>query len=75
MEHLPTIFEKYAKEALAASPEIDAKWVIRDGGDKKILTIKKQNSLGFDVVVECETYGLYPYAGEWHGPAWELGPG
>ena len=73
MEHLPTIFEKYAKETLASSPEIEAKWEIRDSGDKKILTIKKQHSLGFDVVVECETYGLYPYAGEWHGPAWELG--
>lgn len=72
MEHLPTIFEKYAKEVLAESAGIESVWEIRDGGDKRILTIKKENTSGFDVVVECETYGLYPFAGGWHGPAWEL---
>ncbi len=75
MKHLPTIFEKYAKEILAKSPEIETEWEIRNGGDKKILTIKKLDSSGFDVVAECETYGLYPFAGEWHGSAWELWPG
>lgn len=71
-EHLPTIFESYAKEVLSSIPEINSEWEIKDNGDKKKLTIKRINSTGFDVVAECETYGLYPFAGEWHGPAWEL---
>lgn len=47
------------------------RWENLQGGDKKRLTIFKQRDTGFDVVVECETYGLYPFAGDWHGPAWE----
>ncbi len=73
--HLPTIFEDYARDLLAVCPEISTEWEVEDGGDKKKLTIKKQDSSGFDIVVQCETYGLFPFAGEWHGPAWELWPG
>lgn len=32
----------------------------------------QKDETGFDVVVEAETYGLYPFAGDWHGPPWEM---
>ena len=38
------------------------------------LFIPKQDLSGFDVIVQAETYGLYPFAGEWHGAPWELSP-
>ena len=75
VEHLPTIFENYVTEILANLPELEIEWETLNGGDKKRLKIKKSDPSGFDVIAECETYGLYPFAGEWHGPAWELWPG
>jgi len=71
MEHLPTSFEKFAKKKLATPMHISCDWETLNNGDKRRLVIKKQKNDGFDIVVECETYGLYPFAGEWHGPAWE----
>lgn len=71
MEDLPSEFERYAKRLLAGYPEVSTKWdsLAHDG---KHLTIFRKDESGFDVVVEAYTYGLYPYAGDWHGPAWEL---
>lgn len=71
MEDLPTEFERFAKRLTAQHPELSIKWesIARSG---KRLTIFKKDESGFDVVVEAEPYGLYPYAGDWHGPAWDL---
>jgi hypothetical protein len=38
------------------------------------LRIPRRSEQGFDVGVTCETYGLYPWAGGWHGTPWEFGP-
>ena len=65
------VFEQYASEILLSHPEVRVKWEVTKTGGKR-LTIYKQDESGFDVVVDAETYGLYPYAGDWHGPAWDL---
>ena len=69
--HLPTSFEDFARKKLATSPHISCDWETLNNGDKRRLVIKRQKDNGFDIAVECETYGLYPFAGEWHGPAWD----
>ena len=71
MDDLPTEFERYAKRLLAQYPEISTKWGWLANNGKR-LTIFKQEELGFDVAVEARTDGLYPYAGGWHGPPWEV---
>jgi len=71
LEHLPTSFEDFAKKKLATSPHISCHWETLNNGDKRRLVIMRQNEGGFDIVIECETYGLYPFAGEWHGSPWE----
>lgn len=68
---LPTYFESYVNKLLSQSPGLSFKWD-NEAGPKKRLTIFKEDETGYDVVVEAETYGLYPYAGDWHGPAWEV---
>lgn len=71
MDSLPETFEKYSRPLLANHPEIAVRWESHNK-DGRRLTIAKQGDSGFDVVVEAETYGLYPFAGDWHGPAWEM---
>ncbi len=71
-DDLPTVFEHYAKELLAKQPQIQAKWEFTEDNGKR-LTICKLDDLGFDVIVEAKISGLYPYAGDWHGPVWEMG--
>ncbi|MFB3897695.1 MAG: hypothetical protein ACE14V_15490 [bacterium] len=73
MNNLPKIFENCAKSILEKYPNIQTKW--DDNGTKRSrLTIYKQDENGFDIIVEAETYGLYPFAGGWHGAPWEIGP-
>lgn len=66
IEDLPIVFERYAKEILNQYPKISTKWE-SPSDRKKRLTIFKKDESGFDVIIEAETYGLYPFAGEWHG--------
>ena len=54
---------------LGRFPEVEVHWDDTRRGRK--LTIYRQEDTGFDVVVEAETYGLYPYAGNWHGAPWD----
>jgi hypothetical protein len=71
MNNLPMVFEQYASEILARHPEVRAKWEVTKTGGRRLM-IYKQDESGFDVIVDAETHGLYPYADEWHGPAWDL---
>jgi hypothetical protein len=43
-------------------------------GSKTVLLVPATLTTGFDVRVECESYGLYVYAGGWHGAPFEVGP-
>lgn len=72
MESLPEVFERYASELLSGDSRIRTKWESIKGNGKR-LTIYKIDESGFDIVVDAETYGLYPYAGDWHGSAWDWG--
>jgi len=36
------------------------------------LRIPKADDGGFDVTIDCQTYGLYPFAGDWHGAPWDV---
>jgi len=37
------------------------------------LRIHPSSESGFDVKLVCESYGIYPYAGGWHGAPWDDG--
>ena len=63
MNNLPMVSEQYASEILARHPEVRVKWEVTKSGGRRLM-IYKQDESGFDVVVDAETHGLYPYAGE-----------
>jgi hypothetical protein len=68
---LPETFKLVANALLEQHPHIPVSWE-QKGSDGCRLKISRLSHTGFDVVVEAESYGLYPFAGEWHGGAWEL---
>ncbi len=60
-----------------AEPRLDAEniahtWEVLDA--KTVLRVPAASPTGFDVQVDCETYGLYVYADAWHGAPFEVGP-
>lgn len=71
---LPEAFEHHARAILADHPALNARWKTISKGVGRELLIPKRDSTGFDVRVEAELDGLYPFAGAWHGAAWELSP-
>lgn len=71
MESLPDTFFRMATARLGEHPSPALHWSGPDQNRKRILDIPKAREDGFDVRIECETYGLYPYAGRWHGAPWD----
>lgn len=72
IDSLPDAFERNARTIFDEYPTIMTKWESTRHGGRR-LTIYKIDESGFDIAVQAETYGLYPYAGDWHGPAWDSG--
>jgi len=68
---LPDIFCQLATERLAAHPSLVHRWSGPDSKGKRVLSVPKAEDSGFDVRIECEAYGLYPYADGWHGAPWD----
>jgi hypothetical protein len=68
---LPDIFWQLASERLAEHPSLLHQWSGPDSKGKRVLYIPKAEDNGFDVRIECETYGIYPYADGWHGAPWD----
>jgi hypothetical protein len=68
---LPDIFHHLATQRLAAHPGLAHEWSGPDHKGKRILIIPEVEESGFDIRIDCETYGLYPYAGGWHGAPWD----
>jgi hypothetical protein len=62
-------FEKLADDLL--SRESTIKKTLKRAESKIVLEIPRGSNRGFDVGATVETYGIYPYAGECHGAAWE----
>jgi hypothetical protein len=71
---IPEVFERQARAVLAEHPELAAQWSVISKGAGRQLFIPKSEPSGFDITVQAETYGLYPFAGDWHGAPWELSP-
>jgi hypothetical protein len=68
---LPDTFFRMAKAVLDGNPQISHQWSSGHRG-KRTLSIPKADDRGFDVTIECETYGLYPFADGWHGAPWDI---
>ena len=52
-------------------PNLAHHWSGPESSGKRVLHLPKQDTSGFDIRIECEPYGLYPYAGDWHGATWD----
>ena len=65
-------FKEAADPILARHPELRFAWENHQKDSGYTLRIFKTDSIGFDVGVEVQTYGLYPFAGEWHGSPWDV---
>jgi hypothetical protein len=72
---IPEVFEREARAAFAVHPNLSPRWSVISNGDGRQLLMPRRESSGFDVGVQAETYGLYPFAGEWAGAPWEPAPG
>ena len=67
---LPDTFFEMAQRIIARYPALAHQWTSEPSG-KRTLRFPAISSTGFEVVIQAETYGLYPYAGEWHGAPWD----
>ena|SRR5688572_12189461 len=67
---LPDTFFEMAQQVIARHPTLQHEWTSEASG-KRTLKVSAASPTGFDVTIEAETYGLYPYAGEWHGAPWD----
>lgn len=71
MKNISEVFFEMAADRLSSHPSLQYRW--EDGGrGKRILTIPKIDVTGFDIRIECESYGLYPFANGWHGAPWDM---
>ena len=61
-------FRSAATSVLAENPAIPVEWL----SNPVSLRVFPSSETGFEVRLVCETYGLYPYAGEWHGAPWDV---
>jgi hypothetical protein len=69
---LSDTFYQLARERLVKYPHIEHEWLGPDAKGKRVLSIPKGDDNGFDIRLVCEMYGLYPYAGDWHGAPWDV---
>ena len=67
---LPDTFFEMAQRIIASYPALAHEWT-SESSCKRTLRFPAASPTGFDVVIEAETYGLYPYAGDWHGAPWD----
>ncbi len=71
MTSLPETFFRMASTRLSEYPDLHHQWSGPERDGKRVLRIPKIDDSGFDVTIECETYGLYPFADGWHGAPWD----
>lgn len=74
MPSLPEVFFAVANARLREFPQVSHYWSSPRTGGKRVLEVPSSGESGFPVRVECESYGLYVYAGGWHGSPFECGP-
>ena len=61
-----------ASNFLDSAPSLNYSWRTSDSG-AEILSIEPVGESGFPVELVFEEYGVYPYAGDWHGAPWDSG--
>lgn len=61
-----------AKRFLDSAPSLKHSWSVSDSG-AQTLSIDAVGESGFPVELVFEEYGVYPYAGDWHGAPWDSG--
>jgi len=71
MTSLSDTFFRVASARLAEYPNLKHQWTGPGKDGKRVLRIPKADDYGFDVAIECESYGLYPFADGWHGAPWD----
>jgi hypothetical protein len=71
MPQLIDAFRELA-EARLSEGHVAHEW--REMESKTVLVVPAESDSGFEVRVECESYGLYVYAEGWHGAPFETGP-
>jgi len=69
---LITAFSELAENFLGDHPSLQFAWKDEIEKRRRTLTVFKRDETGFDVGICCETYGLYPLAGDWHGTPWDI---
>ena len=60
-------FRDGAGEVLAYLDEDQYRWPTPNS-----LVVPASDDTGFEVRLVCESYGLYPFAGDWYGPPWDI---
>jgi hypothetical protein len=68
---LPDTFFEMAQQVIDRHPTLVHAWISGPSG-KRTLTFPAASPEGFNVTIQCETYGLYPSAGSWHGAPWDV---
>ena len=71
---LSDTFFALASERFASYPSVRHTWSGPERSGKRVLELPSEAESGFTVRVDCEPYGLYVYAGDWHGAPFECGP-
>ncbi len=72
MSEFISAFKEVAEKVTRDCPSNKCEWTSEPNKPKETLTIHKLDENGFDVRLECESYGLYPFAGGWHGAPWDV---
>ncbi len=70
MKLLTEIFFKRMTEFLEKYPQVNYEWI--QNSETKKLKIFKQDEYGFDIEINCESYGVYPIVDKWHGAPWDI---
>lgn len=72
MNEFITAFKQVATEILKNCPQDKYEWISEPDKPKETLKICKLDDNGFDIRLECESYGLYPFAEGWSGSPWDV---
>ena len=70
MELLTKTFFKRMTGFLEKYPQVHFEWT--QNSEKKNLKIFKSDESGFDIEINCESYGIYPAVDGWHGAPWDI---
>lgn len=68
---LTEIFLEVVKPILARRRRLKHTLEIDIARTRVELTFHKQNDEGFDVGVQCEPHGIFPWADKWRGASWD----